>query len=239
MRYLIMITVSRLLGLVLICSAAFLGPAQPAHAAAKDKFSGFLTNYSSLKPGPKGGVKLLWLNPRYKWPGHFASFKAIKIDPIKVMLSKEGKSRAMDVTELAKLAGDFHKQLIDALKDGYTLTDRSGPGVLRVMIALTDLEPSDTTMDTITSVIPTSRVFSFFKKQITGRHLFVGSASVEGVTLDGGTGETLTAFVDQKTGDKGVVGAVSKMEDIKEAFQAWAKRFRFVLDTAHGKMPKN
>ena len=62
---------------------------------------------------------------------------------------------------------------------------------------------------------------------------------MEGVTLDGGTGETLTAFVDQKTGDKGVVGAVSKMEDIKEAFQAWAKRFRFVLDTAHGKMPKN
>jgi hypothetical protein len=45
--------------------------------------------------------------------------------------------------------------------------------------------------------------------------------------------------VDQKTGDKGVVGAVSKMEDVKEAFRAWAKRLRVVLDNAHGKMPKN
>lgn len=107
------------------------------------------------------------------------------------------------------------------------------------MIALTEVEPSNTTMDTITSVVPVGRVFSFFKKQVTGRHLYVGSTSVEGVVLDGGTGETLAAFVDQKTGDKGVVGAVSKMEDIEEAFQAWAKRLRVVFDTAHGKLPKN
>ena len=233
------IAVSRLLGLALICSAAFLGQVQPAHAADKDKFSGFLTNYSSLKPGPKGGAKLVWKNPKYKWPGHLARFKAIKIDSIKVMLSKEGRSRGVDVTELARLAGDFHKQLIDAIKDGYTVTDRSGPGVLRIIVALTDVEPSNTTMDTITSVVPMSRVFSFFKKQVTGRHLYVGSASVEGVVLDGGTGETLAAFVDQKTGDKGVVGAVNKMEDIQEAFKAWGKRLRVVLDTAHGKMPKN
>jgi hypothetical protein len=233
------VRVSWFFSLVLIFSAAFLIQGTPAYASDKDKYSGFLSNYSSLKPGPKGGTKLLWKNPKYRWPEHLASFRAIKIDGIKVMLSKAGQSRGVDATELARLADELHRQLIDAIKDGYSVTDKFGPGILRIIVALTDVEPSNTTVDTVTSAVPVGRVFSFFKKQATGRHLFVGSASVEGVFVDGGTGETLVAFVDQKTGDKGVVGAVDKMEDVKEAFRAWAKRLRLVLDTAYGKHPKN
>jgi len=105
------VTVSWFLGPVLIFSAAFLIQGVPAYAADKDKFSGFLTDYSSLKPAPKGGTKLLWKNQKYRWPDHLASFKAVKIDGIKVLLSKEGQSRGVDATELARLAEELHRQL--------------------------------------------------------------------------------------------------------------------------------
>lgn len=210
----------------------------PAKAADSDKFSGFLTNYSSLKPGPEGGAKLLWQNPNYKWPDHIRAFNAIYIDSIKVMLSKKGQGRGVDAKELAQLSKEFHAALINSVKDGYQVAPAPGPGVLRLVVALTDVEPSDTTMDTVTTVVPTARVFSFLKKQVTGKNSFVGSASVEGVLLDGGSGETLAAFVDSRPGSKGIGGVTDEYNDAKEAFEAWGKRLRYVLDTAHGRTKK-
>ena len=80
-----------------------------------------------------------------------------------------------------------------------------------------------------------ARAFSFLKKQVTGSHSFVGSASIEGVIVDGGTGETLIAFTDKRTGEKSIGTATDELNDAREAFEWWGKRLRKVLDQAPAK----
>ena len=208
----------------------------PAFAADPTP-SGFLSTYEGFRKGPEGGVARVWTNPKYNFPKDLARYKAFSFDPIAVHLSKEGRKRGVNVTELAQLANKLRDQVTgQLLAGGYKIVGTPEPGVLRFVIALTDVEPSNAIMDTVTSIVPTARVFSFLKKQVTGKDSFVGSASIEGVVLDGATNETLIAFADKQTGDKGVFGATESMEDVNEAFKHWAKRLRLVLDQAHGKV---
>ena len=219
--------------LIVLAAIAIIAPAY----ASDPTPSGFLSNYAGLRDGPEGGVAKIWTNPNYKFPKDLVLYKAFSFDPIVVHLSKDGRDRGVNVTELSELTNKLRNQLTGQLKaGGYKIVEKAEAGVLRFIIALTDVEPSNPVLDTVTSAVPMARVFSFIKKQVTGKHSFVGSASIEGVILDGGTGETLIAFADKQTGDKGVFGGVDSMEDVDDAFEDWAKRLRLVLDRAHGKV---
>jgi len=207
-----------------------------AFAGSEPAQSGFLSSYAGFKDGPDGGVDKIWTNPNFQFPKDLARFNAFYFDPIAVHLSKEGAQRGVNVMELAELANKLRSSLITELKKGgYMVVTQPGSGVLRFMIALTDVEPSNAVMDTITSIVPFARVFSFIKSETGGEHSFVGSASVEGVIIDGLSGETLIAFVDKQSGDKGIFGGVDSMEDVNDAFIFWSTRLRKVLDQAHGK----
>ena len=205
-----------------------------AWAKTDAEYSGFLTNYDVLGPGPDGGVDEIWKNPAHDLPADFAKYNAIMIDPITIYLADKSKDRGIDTNEIYRLSQEFHQALISAVEDRYRVVRAPGPGVLRLIIALTDVEASNPALDTITSVIPMARVFSFVKKQVTGSHSFVGSASIEGVIVDGANNDVLVAFVDHRSGDKGIGGGSDALEDAREAFQWWAARLRAVLDEAHG-----
>ena len=205
----------------------------PGTTAVAD--SGFLTDYSGLKPGPEGGIDRVWANPKYTFPAQFGKYKAFSIDPITVYLSSEGKDRGVPVAELNMLTNEFRAKLIESISGKYTVTDKPGDGVLRFVIALTDVESTNAALDTITSIVPMARIFSFVKKQVTGADSFVGSASIEGVIVDGGTGETLMAFTDKRVGEKSISNATDELNDAREAFEWWGKRLRKVLDQAHAK----
>ena len=217
-----------------IVALAFIAPA----VASEPVPSGFLTTYEGFKDGPEGGVAKIWINPKLGSVKGIARYQAFFFDPIVVHLSKEMREHAVSATELATLAKKLHEQLTaQVLAGGYQLAPAPGPGVLRFIIALTDVEPSNPTMDKISSVVPMARVFSFIKKEVTGQHSFVGSASVEGVVVDGATNETMIAFTDKRSGDKGVFKDTGSMKDVNEAFKYWSKRLRLVLDQAFGKAP--
>ncbi len=203
-------------------------------AGTDAEYSGFLTNYDTLRPGPDGGVDEIWKNPDHNLPADFAKYNAIMIDPITIYLADKSKDRGIDTNEIYRLSQELHQALINSVKDRYRVVRAPGPGVLRLIIALTDVEASNPALDMITSVIPMARVFSFAKKQVTGSHSFVGSASIEGVVVDGGSDDILIAFVDHRSGDKGVAGGDDPLEDAREAFQWWSARLRAVLDEAHG-----
>ena len=56
-----------------------------AWAGTDAEYSGFLTNYDVLRPGPDGGVDEIWKNPDYNLPADFAKYNAIMIDPITIV----------------------------------------------------------------------------------------------------------------------------------------------------------
>ena len=205
----------------------------PALADDYQYYSGFLTNYEMFEPGPEDGVDRLWLNPNFNLPNDFAKYSSVMIDPLRLYLSDDAQDEGFSPDELAALTSEFRQILFDSIKDRYEVTTVPGPGVLRILIALTDIDTSEVVLDEVTSIMPTARVLSFLKEQITGSHSFVGSATIEAILLDGGTGETIAAFVDHRSGDKGIVGGVDSMEDAREAFEWWGERLRKLLDEAY------
>jgi hypothetical protein len=111
-----------------------------------------------------------------------------------------------------------------------------GPGVLRIRTAITDVVPSNPTMDNVTGILPQARVISAAAKATTGWHLYVGEASMEGEMLDSQTGERLAAAVDRWTGTKGFIDTEKDpLKHAKQAIDVWAKRLRERLDNFYGK----
>ena len=218
----------------LILGVLSLAAPDQARAETNTEYAGFLTSYDALGPGPEGGVDEVWMNPKHDLPADFAKYNAILIDPITIYLADESKDRGIDTDEIYRLSQEFHGVLIDSVKDRYRVVRDAGPGVLRLIIALTDVEASNPALDSITSIVPMARVLSFVKRQVTGSHSFVGSASIEGVIVDGANNDVLVAFVDHRSGDKGIGGGSDALEDAREAFQWWGARLRTVLDEAHG-----
>ncbi len=200
--------------------------------SAEQKHSGFLTNYEMLRPGPEGGAKEVWTNPKFKFPNHVGSYHSLLIEPVVIYIAKTSSNRGLSVRDLRQLASDLETRLIAAVGGRYKLASSPAEGVLVLRVALTDVELPNPALDTVTSVVPVARVVSFLKKKVTGRHSFVGSASIEGVLVDGGTNETLIAFVDTRSGDKGVGGSTDKFEDAREAFKWWGDRLRTFLEQA-------
>ena len=74
-----------------------------------------------------------------------------------------------DVRALANL---FYKKLSEQLSKDYTIVPSSGPGVMRLSVALTDVEHGKPFLDTISTIVPQARLLSTGKKMASGTHAF-------------------------------------------------------------------
>lgn len=198
------------------------------------KKSGFLTTYEGFKDGPEDGVDKIWVAEGVEMNTVLKGYNQIIIDPINIWFAKDAEYKGINALEAVKLTKQFEKTIKMELADRYPVVMQPGQGVLRLTIALTDVEPSNPTMDSISSIVPFARIFSEASNLATGKHSFVGSASIEGTLVDASTNKTLIAFIDKRYGDKSISGMTDELNDAKEAFEWWAKRLRKSLDKAHG-----
>ncbi|MCJ7600792.1 MAG: DUF3313 domain-containing protein [Desulfobulbaceae bacterium] len=200
-----------------------------AASGMKDvKQSGFLGDYSQLKPGADDRAALVYMKPGVD----FKKYDSVMFERVTVYLSPEAESQAIDPTMMKELTDYYQTALINAVKDGYKVVDQPGPGVLRVKVAITDMKPSNPTANTMSSIIPVGMVVSAATKATTGDNLGTGEAATEMEFLDALSGERLAAAVDRRQGGK--MAFRGKWEDTKQAFDFWSKRFRERLDEARG-----
>jgi hypothetical protein len=108
------------------------------------------------------------------------------------------------------------------LEDDYTMVQQPGRGVLRVQVALTEVQSSDVAMNTISSAIPI-RPVSDLKWLATGTQAFVGSAGIEARIVDARSDELLVAVVDRRQGGKRLEGVDDAWSDVLGAFDYWAQ----------------
>ena len=199
--------------------------------AANVKQSGFLEDYPPFEKGPRGGVDLRYLKPGVD----FKKYDSIMMDQVVFYFSRDAKYRGINSDELNQLSEAFHKAMIKELQDEYPFVHQSGPGVLRLRPAITDVKTSRPVMNTITTVVPVGLALSIVKKGITGSHTFVGEASLEAEFLDAQTNERVAAVIDKRSGAKyELIQGMSKWGHAEEAFEFWAKRLRKWLDDQHG-----
>lgn len=220
-----------LVGLALVIG----GCAQTQQVKGQDIKTGFLTHsYPLLKPGKEGEANLVYVAPNVNWK----SYDKIMLDAVSVWLGRDD-SVAHDTgvvppDDVRRLANTFYKKLADELSKDYQIVQSSGAGVMRLSVALTDIEHGMPVLDTVSTIMPPARVASGGKKVATGTHAFVGHANVEGRLVDSRTGKLLAAGIDQRAGGKTFGKGTGFWRDVENVFDHWASKIRYRLCLKRG-----
>lgn len=195
----------------------------------KETPSGFLKDYPQFQPGPSDGVDEIYTKPGMD----LSKYRRVMLDEVQFYLKKSTAEQGIQASELKELSDTFHRAVFEALGNAYPLVTEPGSDVLRIRLAITDIEISNPAVSGITTVLPIGLAVSVVKKAATGSYTGVGGASMEVEFLDSMSGERLAAAIDTFDGSK--MSGFSKFGATKDAFTFWAKRLRVTLDKAHGK----
>ena len=186
-------------------------------AGQKAGHTGFLKNYAQLKPDPKVDGALRYVNPKR----NLKQYDRFLIDPIAVYFAPAAKGAGIDPAKLKELTDSFRSELEKALTKNYKVVSAPGKGVMRLRIAITDVDESE----------PLLNIHPFMK--LTGAGL--GGASMEGEGIDSLTGERIGAIVETRSGDRMSLGSgLSRMGHAKQVMRYWVERFLKNLNKAHG-----
>jgi len=217
----------KLLFAVLISICLAIGCAGQKLAVKKP--SGFLGDYSKLEPGPEGGVDKQYIKPGVD----FKKYKKIMLDQVLFYFKNDEPDKGIDADEMKELANKFDRAVIDALGNAYPLVDKPGPDIMRVRVAITDMELPNRPLNIITTVLPVGLTISTIKSGVTGKGTFVGEISMEHEFLDSETNQVIAEGMDRRSGGK--IDSMSKFGTAEAAFKFWAGRLRTDLDEVHRK----
>ena len=229
-----------MMGAILLFMLVVTGCASTQEAKSVEK-SGFLGDYSLLKEGERSTIKegsedqALWVykNPNVDW----RKYRKIWLDPVTVWMSpKDSQLKDVSVEDRQRLAALLWSKLDESLRKDYQMTYEPGPDVIRIQAAITEAESSNAVLDTVTSVIPQTRLLSGMVSLGRGVSLFTGSSSVEMKITESETGTLLVAAVDRRGGTKSLRGVTNSWNDVEEAYRFWAEKSRYRLCQWRGGM---
>ena len=221
----------QMMGAILAIMFAVTGCAATQEAKSVEK-SGFLGDYSLLKEGKRSTISesaedealLVYKNPAADW----RKYKKIQLDPVTIWMSqKDSQLKDVSVEDRQRLAALLWSKLDEQLRKDYEMTSQPGPDVLRIQVAITEAGSSNAVLDTVTSIIPQTRMLSGMKSLATGVSAFTGSASAEAKITDSATGTILWEAVDRRGGTKSLSGVTNSWNDVEEAYRFWAEKFRY------------
>jgi hypothetical protein len=207
--------------MVVLCLAPFAfgcAATQQVEVKKTDLKCGFLgSDCDRLVAGEQGQAALRYVNPNANW----TQYKQIIVDPVTFWGSDTTKVSAADQQALIDY---FSNVLREQLATKFQLVDQSGPGVMRLQVALTDAEAATPGLRTVSMVIPQARALNTLKYAATGSYAFVGGAQAEMKLTDAVTGQVLAEAVDRRIGG-GAVSTAAQWQwgDAENAMTAWAK----------------
>ena len=199
------------------------------------EFSGFLGDYSKLKPNEKlGGEALTFVNPDKMKSLH--RYVAIIVDPVEVYVATAADASLVPERGRETVSKYFEHALVNAVSDAFPVVETPGPLVLRLRSAIVGVDlggevaPLDQPGMTATPL---------------DRAIVLEKVSVEVELVDSETGERIAAAVDKTTLGAGAeVGSVNfsrvaRFNEAKMAFDQWAERVREFLDAEHELSPED
>jgi hypothetical protein len=198
---------------------------------AKDvEYKGYMVDTSILKKGGQDEALYVYRNPKADWP----SYSKILLDPVVNLRQATLEQAGIPLEDLQRVANNFYALLYKELDRDYEMVKMPGPRTMRIQVAITDLQESWATTDTITSVIPVGMALSASTEFITGKPAFVGEATIEAKITDGRTGQLLAAGIDRRVGGDAIEASVDSWDDVNKIMELWSRFLRFRLCKLRG-----
>jgi len=197
-------------------------------------FSGFLENYSGIRPAPdESGA---WV---YRKPGvDFKPYTKIMLDPLVIWPSPNSPYGGINTGTMWQLALAFHDQMSKTLQDGYTIVQEPGPGVLRLRAALTEVHLVKPTHKSPGPLLPmVGDIVMFTSQTISGVELTAlsGQAAIEAELLDSQTHVRLVAYIEKRKSETTVITKdPHSLGPIRGILNYWARKLRQRLDEERG-----
>jgi len=171
----------------------------------------FLPDYSKLRRDPKRPSDWTWLKPG----ADLRVYSRVLFDPIVIIPAPGSATEQLTPEVRAKVVEKFQEILFKTIDPYYNVAKEPAEGVLRVRIALTDVEPA-------TADSPGDPGYR------------VGSAALEVELMDSVTKECLAEAIDRSEGSLAGTGDVpEKWRHVEGAFIEWSQRLLDFLDSWH------
>jgi len=183
---------------------------------------GFLTDYNKLRPVPNGGGVLCWRDAGVDWK----RYDKVLIERMQVYLNRAGAPSSIDPTDLKTLMDYFHDQVVKDLRPTMQIVNATGPGVIRVRFALTNLTSTNTVASLAGTAIPYGFVAEIGSGAATGRPAgstpYLGTTGMEVQFRDGVSGAVIAECADLEIGRK---YAADLNAGASGAAEAWANGY--------------
>jgi hypothetical protein len=190
--------------------------------------SGFLSDYSKLKPAKdREGVRS-WVSPS----GQNRGSNKIMLRPLEVVVAPGAEYKGIQPDALKRMTDEFAGAFKRALSPAYQVVTEPGPDVLQVRLAITGVQPASPSMNP-TDLLPIKAVFNL-GRAAAGKAPQVAEMTAEMELLDG-NGTPVAAAVATRKGDKTLQqGEGITWKNLEAIAAYWAKSFRERLDEARG-----
>ena len=192
------------------------------------KYSGFLSDYSQLKPASDREGVLLYVDKS----ADYRPYTKIMFDPVQVVVSPNPEQKEVPRDELARMGENLLSSFKQALAPEYQVVSTPGPDVLRVRTAITGIQPAKPSMGA-SDLLPIKAVFNM-GRAAAGASPRVAEMAAEMEVLDP-SGKRLVAATATRKGEKKLAqGDTVTWNDLKAINDYWAKGFRQRLDELRG-----
>ena len=173
--------------------------------------TGFISDYSRLEKSGSSAMRFMSPNLR--------DYDGFIVDPVQIRTRRN--PPVLKPEERAEVAQYMQSSLEDLLRDrDYSLTNRSGVGIGRIRVAITDATKSKWWLN----LHPGSK--------LTGAG--TGGAAMEGEIIDSITGEQLAAVIQAGRGNQFELDTFSALDDVRDVIDKWAKAAGQRLDELRG-----
>ena len=162
----------------------------------------------------------------------WSQYDKIMVDPILVYVSTDPSLQSTISQENEQyVINYFHSSLVDYIQKSphYSLAAGPGPGTIRVMIAITQLDASNVTLDAISTYIPQARLLSTVGTVHREKPAFVGEIGIEVKAKDANTGQLLAAGIDHRYGGKKWGKNIDQWADVKNIIDYYNKVIMYRL----------
>jgi hypothetical protein len=182
------------------------------------KPSGFLRDYTGLRPGQDDQALLVYKKANVDW----STYTKVMIEPVAIYAKATSNLSSDTRGEQAALATYFYATLREHLGKNFTVVNTPGPGVLRIRTAVSDADQSEVLLDTVSTVMPIGLAVSTLKRITFGSDTGVGFAQAEVEILDSESYNRLFAAVDKRYGTKAIRSKFGSWNHAQEAMDYWA-----------------